>query len=139
MILNTLHHVICCQLSTRYCAYLKMLANFKTSLIQAYSTSLSPPKSCNSSLEEILQDIINPHLFPSEPTKIDPTFSYEIENLFSVIDQSCQSIQELLSHQKEICSEDLNHEGEMTPTGEVEGEGASASGGIFELLNKLVN
>ena len=30
MILNTLHHVICCHLSTRYCAYLKMLANFKS-------------------------------------------------------------------------------------------------------------
>ena len=30
MILYTLHHVICCHLSTRYCAYLKMLANFKS-------------------------------------------------------------------------------------------------------------
>ena len=30
MILNTLHHVICCHLSTRYCAYLKMMANFKS-------------------------------------------------------------------------------------------------------------
>ena len=30
MILNTLHHMICCHLSTRYCAYLKMLANFKS-------------------------------------------------------------------------------------------------------------